>query len=274
MSDPGPAGLCPVEITDPDDPRVVGYTRLTDPQLRASFEATHGLFVAEGVTLIRRLLGSGHRVLSVLVTRTKLADLGPELAGRDLPVYVGDRAVLDALTGFPFHRGALALGARPAPVTLETVAAGAHRLVVLEDVNDHENLGAIARSAAALGSDGLVLNPRCCDPLSRRALRVSMGATLELPCVRATDWPAALGVLRGLGFTVLALTPRPGAEPLEAVRPAASDRVALLLGAEGPGLTEAALAAADRLVRIPVSSRVDSLNVAAAAAIACHHVRR
>jgi tRNA G18 (ribose-2'-O)-methylase SpoU len=262
-----------VPVDDPDDPRVTPYTRLTDHQLRSRMEEEHGWFVAEGVTVIRRLLAARPSALrSALVNPTKLADLSADLEPFDVDVHVAGQAVLDAIAGFPIHRGALALGARwPEPDLVGDPAV--RRLVVLEDTNDHENLGAITRSAAALGADGVLLSPRCCDPLSRRALRVSVGGTLVVPWARAHDWPAAITTLQRNGFHVLALTPADDAVALHDVDPSAHERIAVLLGAEGPGLTAAAMRAADQRVRIPVTDGIDSLNVAAAAAIALHHVR-
>lgn len=259
-----------VAVDDPHDERLAPFTRLTDHDLRRVVEHEHGWFVAEGVTVIRRLLtGRPEALRSVLVNRTKFADLGPELAAFDVDVFVAEQAVMDAVAGYPIHRGALALGARWPEPSLHD----ARLLVVLEDTNDHENLGAVVRSATAFGADGVLLSPRCCDPLARRALRVSVGATLVVPWARATAWPDALHRMRAEGWWVAALTPAADAVPLDRVDPSAHPRVALLLGAEGPGLTPAAMAAADVRVRIPVAPGVDSLNVAAAAAVALHHVR-
>ncbi|HYT25574.1 MAG TPA: RNA methyltransferase, partial [Actinomycetota bacterium] len=177
-------------------------------------------------------------------------------------------AVLEAVTGFHVHRGALASVARPPLPDAPTLLAGACRLAVLEDVNNPTNLGALFRSAAALGMGGVLLSPGCADPLYRRAVRVSMGEVLAVPYARLAPWPAALAEVRAAGFELLALTPAAGAEPLDRVEVGPRDRVAVLLGAEGPGLTPAALAAAGRAVRIPMAAGVDSLNVAAAAAVA------
>ena len=269
-----------VVVDDPGDPRLADYVGLTDPALRrrALLEgAGAGLFIAEGELVIRRALEAGYRLRSLLLLDARLAALADlvALAGRGpaVPVYAGSAAVLEAVTGFNVHRGALAAVARPPerdPATLLEVP-GRRRLVVLEDVNNHTNLGAVARTAAALGWDGLLLDPRSVDPLYRRTVRVSMGAVFRLPYARLAPWPDALGRLGEAGFELLALTPDEVAEPLGAV--AARERVALLLGAEGPGLSAAALAAADRLVRIPMSAGIDSLNVAAAAAVACWELR-
>ena len=253
-------------ISDPADARIDDYRRLSDARARRQMEAGDaaagdpGFFVAEGVTVIRRLLASGRRVRSVLVDPARLAVLGGDLAGLDAPVYMADPAVLEAVTGFDVHRGALAAADRwPLPEPAALLPSARH-VAVLEGINDHENLGVVFRNAAGLSIDAVFLCPQCCDPLYRRSVRVSMGHVLSVPWARLDPWPDGLAGLRAAGFTVVALTPGPGAEPLE--RPARGERVALLLGAEGPGLSPAALAAADRHRRIPMAPGVDSLNVA------------
>jgi tRNA G18 (ribose-2'-O)-methylase SpoU len=264
------AGALPV--VDPGDPRVDDYRHLSDARLRRRLEAgdavtsTPGFFVAEGAHVIRRLLRSGRRVRSVLVDASRLSALAPDLAGLAAPVYVAEPGVLRAVAGFDVHRGALAAADRwplPEPAA---VLGTARRVAVLEGINDHENLGVIFRNAAGLGVDGVLLCPRCCDPLYRRSVRVSMGHVLSVPWTRLEPWPEALAGVRAAGFTVAALRPGPEAEPL--TRPEADERVALLVGAEGPGLSPAALAAAQRHWSIPMAAGVDSLNVASAAAIA------
>ncbi len=233
---------------------------------RTRAEPAGGLFIAEGEPVIRRAARAGYRLRSLLLgpwCLDRLADVaGPA------PVYVASPAVLEAVTGFHVHRGALASVARPPLPDAPTLLAGACRLAVLEDVNNPTNLGALFRSAAALGMGGVLLSPGCADPLYRRAVRVSMGEVLAVPYARLAPWPAALAEVRAAGFELLALTPAAGAEPLDRVEVGPRDRVAVLLGAEGPGLTPAALAAAGRAVRIPMAAGVDSLNVAAAAAVA------
>jgi tRNA G18 (ribose-2'-O)-methylase SpoU len=259
----------PVPIDRPDDPRLADYVALPDPAARRRLERDE-LFIAEGVTAIARLLDSPHRVRSVLVTPKALAKLGPRLEGLDAPVYVAPMEVLAATVGFNLHRGAVAAAdRRPLPPLVE-VASTAHTIAVLEGLNDAENLGAIARSARAFGVDALVLDPRCIDPYYRRTVRVSMGEILHLRIARATSWPGDLDVLHDAGFETWALTPAAGAESLWTLR--RPPRVAVLLGAEGPGLSAAALAAARRRVRIPISPAVDSLNVGHAAAVAFGHV--
>jgi tRNA G18 (ribose-2'-O)-methylase SpoU len=260
-----------VPVADPADPRLSDYVELTDPAARRRRERDE-LFVAEGVTAVGRLLRSGHRVRSVLVTPEALARFGGALDGLDVPVYVASRAVLAATVGFDLHRGAIAAADRRPLPDLEAVVRGSRTLAVLEGLNDPENLGAVARSARAFGIDGLVLDPRCIDPYYRRTVRVSMGEVLFLPVARAAHWPADLAVLAAAGFESWALTPDAAAEPLWSL--VVPPRLALLLGAEGPGLSPGALAAATRRVRIPIERGVDSLNVAAAAAVAFAHLAR
>jgi tRNA G18 (ribose-2'-O)-methylase SpoU len=265
-----------VAVTDPSDPVLDGFRDLRDPELRRSREERDGVFVAEGAAVVGRLARSPYRSLAVAVVPEQEAAVAAELAGvpglDDTPLLVVERPVLDAVAGFPVHRGVLALGARTAVVGIADLDPAVRTVVVLEDCNDHENMGAIARSARALGAGAMVLSPRCADPLYRRSVRVSMGEILRLPVVRADRWPDGLDELRGTGFTVLALTPSSDAVALDEIAVGPGDRVAVLLGAEGPGLTAAALTASDRRVRIPITSGVDSLNVGHAAAVALHHV--
>jgi tRNA G18 (ribose-2'-O)-methylase SpoU len=262
----------PVPVTDPDHPGLDDYRNLSDARVRRRLEAPDpargepGFFVAEGPTVIDRLLTSGRRLRSVLVDPARLARLAPRLAAIDAPVYVAERPVLAAACGFDVHRGALAAADRwplPAPGAL---LAGARRVAVLEGINDHENLGALFRNAAALGIDAVLLCPRCADPLYRRSVRVSMGHVLSVSWTRIEPWPEALVEVRRAGFTIAALTPAPEAEPLTTL--GAEARLALVFGAEGPGLSEAVVAAADRRFRIPMTAGADSLNVASAAAVA------
>jgi len=262
-------------VTDLGDPRLSDYTRLRDVELRKSLEAERGLFLAEGEKVIRRAIAAGHPIRSVLTTRRWLRTLEDVLG--DATVYVVDDEVMSAVAGFQVHRGALASMARlPLPPTSEVVA-GARRLVVLEDIVDHANVGAIFRCAAALGMHGVILSPRCADPLYRRAVKVSMGAVFSVPYARMDNWYTGLDELREAGFRTLALTPDQSVTPLDEVKDA--DRVALLLGTEGDGLSSRWLDQADERVCIPMSPRamdagVDSLNVVAAAAIACHTLMR
>ena len=246
-----------VEIRDADDPRLADYRQLKERHLNAE----GGRFVAENERVVRRLVASGLAVHSVLLTPPRLATLSDALAG-PFPVFVAAQPVLDAIAGFHVHRGCLAIGARPGQVPLPR---GARALVVAEDLTDVDNLGALARHAAAFGADALVLSPRCADPFYRKAIRVSLGAVFSLPVVRARAWPGDLEALRSDGITVIGAVVEPGATTLAHFRPPA--RFALLLGAEGPGLSAAARACCDHLVTIPMSAGADSLNVATAGAI-------
>ncbi len=263
-------------VSDPSDPRLDGFRDLRDPELRRSREERDGVFVAEGVTVVGRLARSPYRTVAVALVPDQEAAVTAELAGveglAEVPLLVVDRPVLDAVAGFPVHRGVLALGARRPFPGVEGIDPAARTVVVLEDCNDHENMGAIARSARALGAEAVVLSPRCADPLYRRSVRVSMGEILRLPVVVATGWPEGLVALQAAGFRVLALTPASDAVDLDTVEVGVHERVALLLGAEGPGLTAVAQAAADVRVSIPITAGVDSLNVGHAAAVALHHV--
>jgi tRNA G18 (ribose-2'-O)-methylase SpoU len=255
----------PVTVEDPADPRLADYLELADPAARRRRERDE-LFVVEGVTAIGRLLDSTHRVRSILVTPRAHARLAGRLDGLRTPVYVASPDVLAATVGFNLHRGAVAAADRRPLLAVAEVLVRARCVAVLEGLNDAENLGAIARSARALAVDGLVLDPTCIDPYYRRIVRVSMGEVLLLPIARATRWPGDLDAVRTAGFRLLALTPDPAAESLWELD--GRGPVALLLGAEGPGLSKEALAAADRRVRIPIDPAVDSLNVGHAAAIA------
>ncbi|TMR94811.1 TrmH family RNA methyltransferase [Nonomuraea basaltis] len=263
-------------VTDADDPRLSDYTRLRDVELRKSLEAERGLFLAEGEKVIRRAIGAGYPIRSVLTTRRWLTQLTDVLG--DATVYVVTDEIMSSIAGFPVHRGALASMERlPLPAVETLLKGGARRLLVLEDLVDHSNVGAIFRSAAALGVDGIILSPRCADPLYRRAVKVSMGAVFSIPYARMDHWYTGLEQLRETGFQTLALTPDQTATPMDAVK--LRDRVALLLGSEGDGLSSHWLEEADQAVCIPMSAGamaagVDSLNVVAAAAIACHGLMR
>jgi tRNA G18 (ribose-2'-O)-methylase SpoU len=261
-------------IDDPADERVADYRHLTDHELRRAVEQPEGgpgVFIAEGVLAIRALLRSPYPVRSVLLTQNRLADLEGDLAGTVAPVYVAGQPVMDVVAGFPIHRGAVAAGQRlPLPDQGE-VLAGARAVAVLEGLNDHENVGVIFRAAAALGVDGVLLSPTCCDPLYRRAVRVSLGHVLHVPFTRVEPWPTGLGEVRAAGFTLVALTPDPTADRIDDPD-ACTGPTAVLVGSEGTGLSAGALAAADRRVRIPMRPGVDSLNVGTAAAIAFHRL--
>ncbi|MEW6475530.1 MAG: RNA methyltransferase [Actinomycetota bacterium] len=262
----------PVRITDPEDRRVDDYRELHDARARRRMEqpgdADPGFFVVEGAHALGRLLASGRRIRSVLVDDIRLEALCDRLAGLEAPVLVADQPTLRAVAGFPVHRGVLAAADRWPLPDPATVLGGAERIAVLEDINDHENLGVIFRSAGSLGLDAVLLSPRCCDPLYRRSVRVSMGHVLSVPWTRLEPWPEALATVADRRFTLAALTPAADAEPLPRWSPAPGERVAVLLGAEGPGLSPAALAAAHRRLTIPMRTAADSLNVGSAAAIA------
>ncbi|HUS42704.1 MAG TPA: RNA methyltransferase [Ilumatobacteraceae bacterium] len=258
------------------DPRLDDYRSLNDQAYRRRYEGEE-LFVVEGYVGIDRLIESGHSVRSVLLAPSRVERFSSHLDGlaaRGTPVYVADRDVIAEVVGFDLHRGVVACARRRPLRGVGEVLDGARRVAVLEGLNDNENLGAIARAAKAFRFDGLLLDPTCTDPYSRRTVRVSMGEVLNLPIARPSpdQWPGVLSDVRLAGFEVWAMTPAPTADDLWSVP--IPDRVAVLLGAEGPGLTRSALAAADRHVRIPINSAVDSLNVGQAAAIAFAAVTR
>jgi tRNA G18 (ribose-2'-O)-methylase SpoU len=248
-----------------DDARLARYRHVGDPNWLAS----EGLFVAEGRLVVERVLSHGdYTIESILLTPPAFRALEPRLAA-GVTVHLASQPVLNGVTGFNFHRGCLALVRRPAEtVTLERFAA-ARRLIVLEGVGNPDNIGGVFRSAAALGGDGILLDPSSGDPWYRKAVRTSMGAVLRVPFARAQPWPDALSVVRDMGFMLVALTPS-GAITVDELRAAfpADVRIAFIAGAEGPGLTDAALAAAGTTVRIPVDPRSDSLNVVVAVSIA------
>jgi len=253
-----------IAIDDAGDPRIAEYRDIKDRPLAAA----SGRFVAESERVVRRLIESPLRVASVLLTAPRLATLADALGG-PFPVYLASQEVIDGVAGFHVHRGCLAIGERPPPAALPP---DARAVVVLEDLTDVDNLGAIARHAAAFGADALVLSPRCADPFYRKAIRVSLGAVFGLPIVRPERWPEALVELRARGLTLIAAVLDAAATPLAAVKP--PGRFALLLGAEGPGLSPAARALADRQVTIPMSPGADSLNVATAAAVFLYQLTR
>jgi tRNA G18 (ribose-2'-O)-methylase SpoU len=261
----------PIPIEDPADPRLADYVALNDVVARRGRESDE-FFIAEGPVAIERLLLSDHHVRSVLVSSQKFERLAPLLQELREPVYVASTAVLKAVVGFDIHRGAVASAHRKPLPTLDVVVTNSRRIAVLEGLNDPENLGLIARSARAFGIEALVLDPTCIDPYYRRTVRVSMGEILFIPVARATEWPAALETIAAAGFETWALTPRRDAADLWTMP--VPPRLAVLLGAEGPGLTASARRAASTEVRIPIAPDVDSLNVAAAAAVAFAAISR
>jgi tRNA G18 (ribose-2'-O)-methylase SpoU len=261
-------------VGDAADARLDDYRELTDVALRTRYEQPHGLFIAEGELVLRRALRAGYRPRSILVDTKRYGQVADLAATLDAPVYTAGQDVLEAVTGFHVHRGVLAsFHRRPLP-PVGQVLAGARRVLILEDVNNHTNVGAVFRGAAGLGLDAVLLSPSCADPLYRRSVRVSMGEVFAIPYARLTPWPAGLAAVRAAGFTVLALTPAPDAVRLQDLTAAQRRRPALLFGAEGPGLSGAALSASDVRVRIPMRGGVDSLNVAASAAVACWELCR
>lgn len=262
-----------VEITSADDPRLSDYRDLRDVQLRKHLEAEHGLFLAEGEKVVRRAVEAGFEPRSFLMAPRWLDGLGDVLERSGAPCYVVTEQLAEQVTGFHVHRGALAsLVRRPLP-SVESVLAGARSVLVLEDIVDHTNVGAIFRSGAALGFDAVLLAPRCADPLYRRSIKVAMGAVFQLPWTRLPDWYDALPALSDAGFTTVALTLADDALPIDETV-SGLDKVALVLGSEGHGLSPRWEAAADRRANIPMAAGIDSLNVAAATAVACYVTSR
>lgn len=265
-----------IEITDPTDVRVDEYRDMNDQAIRRRMEGDE-YFLSEGWVSIGHLIETRHRFRSVLLSPSRVKRFSPYLddpALANVPVYVADHPVMRQLVGFEMPRAVVMSMDRRPLIKLEQLASQASRLVVLEALNDNENVGAIARTARAFGVDGLVLSPTCTDPYYRRTVRVSMGEILHLPVSRVSgpDWPSALSVLRDYGFTTWAMSPATTGVPIWSVP--VPDRLAIMLGAEGPGLTDEAIAAADATVAIPISADVDSLNVGHAAAIALAAISR
>lgn len=264
----------PIPIDDPADPRLADYRDLTDVALRRVTEPAEGLYIAESAKVIARALRAGHRPRSVLVQEKWTDDVSPLLAGHDVPLYVVDPAVAERLTGYAVHRGALAAMHRPPLPAVAEVVADARLVVVLEDIVDHTNVGAVFRNAAALGADAVLVSPRCADPLYRRSVRVSMGTVFQVPWTRLTDPRSSASEIAAAGFHVAALALSDGAAALDDFARRAPQRVALLLGGEGHGLSRRSIADADSVVTIPMAAGVDSLNIAAASAVALWAVSR
>jgi tRNA G18 (ribose-2'-O)-methylase SpoU len=253
-----------VEVTDPGDPRLDDFRDLQDADVRPD---RRGIVIAEGTNVVIRLANSAYPIRAVFGVPAKVDLLCSVLADRDVPIFVCDKWLLSEVVGFRVTRGVLAAASRPRPWDAARLLAGSRRVAVLESLNDFENLGALFRNAAAFGVDAVLLDPTCADPLYRRSVRVSMGHVLRVPFAVLPDaWPDSLALVKAAGLRVLAMTPDGSADDLRAVPP--PQRWAVLLGAEGPGLTSGALAQADQLVRIPMAPDVDSLNVATAAAVA------
>jgi tRNA G18 (ribose-2'-O)-methylase SpoU len=263
-------------LDDPLDPRVREYAHLRAATLRLRAEgpdgARDGVFIAEGELVIERALRLGYGMRSLLLLEQRVGRFA-RLAPDGVPVYAATADLMRSITGFAVHRGVLASFDRKTLPSAGELVRGARRVVVLEDVNNHTNVGAIVRSASALGIDALLLDPGSCDPLYRRSLRISMGEALSLPHARTEPLPGGLAPLRAAGFVLAALTPGADSADIATVAAAGHERLALLLGTEGAGLSSAVLAEADVCVRIPLAAGVDSLNVAAAAAIAFYALR-
>lgn len=260
------------EITDVHDERLADYVSLREAQLRLSYEAEHGLFIAEGDKVIRRAVAAGYRPRSFFLAQRWVDSLSDVIADApEAPCYVADEDLIEDVTGFHVHRGALASMLRKPLPTMGDVIADAARVVVLEDLVDHTNVGAVFRNAAAMGWDAVLLSPRCSDPLYRRAIKVSMGAVFAIPYARVENWFATPAELRKAGITTVALTPAEDSLDIDAI--VVPDRCALLVGTEGDGLSGRWMIDADRRVHIPMAAGIDSLNVAAAAAVACYALR-
>jgi tRNA G18 (ribose-2'-O)-methylase SpoU len=258
-----------IPVDDPDDPRLDDFRGL---RLREDRHLDH--FIVEGRAAVAELVDSAYEARAVLVLDRKAARLEPLVERLGVPVYVAPEAVLRTTMGFNLHRGIVASAHRAPLPEPESLLRDATRVAVLERLNDHENLGSLFRNARAFGLDAVLLDPQTADPLYRRCVRVSMGHVLRVPFARFEAWPDGIDTLQGHGFTVVALTPSPDAVPIDEIASSPPQRIAIVLGAEGPGLTDEALAAADVCVRIPISDAVDSLNVATAAAVAFHRLSR
>ncbi|MFB9728897.1 RNA methyltransferase [Haloechinothrix salitolerans] len=261
-----------IVIDDPDDDRVDDFRDLKRADRRPDRPGGKGLVIAEGTIVVRRLLASPYPVRALLGVGRRIEELRDDLADVACPAYVASADVMATVVGFHLNRGVLAVADRVPRLSVTELAASARTIAVLEGVGDHENIGALFRNAAALDVDGVVLGAGCSDPLYRRSVRVSMGHVLRVPFATAEEWPKALTTLRDNGFRVAALTPRWNAVSLHEVQPTEGERIAVLLGAEGDGLTDAAIEAADVAVRIPMADGVDSLNVATAGAIAFYEL--
>jgi len=264
-----------VDITDPADPRIDDFRDLNSADRRPDLPGGKGLVIAEGVLVAQRMLASRFTPHAFLGTDRRLGELSIGLTAVPAPYYRASAEVMADVVGFHLNRGVLAAARRPAELALDDALANASAIAVLEGVNDHENLGAIFRNAAGLGVDAVIFGQGCADPLYRRAVRVSMGHALLVPFAKADHWPADLYRLRDNGFRLLAMTPSPQARTLaEVIDDLQDEKVAVLVGAEGPGLSDAALRAADVRVRIPMARGTDSLNVATAAALAFYERAR
>ncbi|RVW00779.1 TrmH family RNA methyltransferase [Rhodococcus xishaensis] len=255
-----------IDIAEPSDPRLDDYRDLNSSDRRPDLPEGKGLVIAEGVLVAQRMLASRFSPISLLGVDRRLGELSEDLTDIDVPFYRTSAEVMAEVVGFHLNRGVLAAAHRPPMLDLEDVLRSARTVAILEGVNDHENIGSMFRNAAGLGADAILFGAACADPLYRRAVRVSMGHVLRVPFARVPDWPRGLNILRDRGFQLISLTPNPAAVPL--AKAMTGGKVAVLLGAEGPGLTEHAMRATDVRARIPMAPGTDSLNVATAAAMA------
>lgn len=265
-----------VEISDAADPRLVDYARLVDVGFRVRREPEAGVFIAEGAVTLDRALAAGYRPRSLLLAPNRVDAVPDQIAAvsaAGAPVYVAGPEILERLTGYQVHRGLLAAMDRKPLPPLESVLAGARRIVVLEDITDHTNVGAAIRGAAAFGMDAVLVTPRCADPLYRRAIRTSMGTVFQVPWTRLAQWPSDLDLLHQFGFVTAALTPAEDAISLDDLHAEGHPKLALIFGAEGAGLDAKTLATARRRVCIPMAGGVDSLNIAASVAVAMYATR-
>ena len=261
-----------LQVDDVADPRLRDYTDLRDVQLRLKHEHATGIYLAEGEKVVRRAHEAGHVARSFLMAPRWLDGLADVLDASDAPCFVMSEDLIEQVTGFHVHRGALSAVERPAPVPAHRLLASASRVVVLEDLVDHTNVGAVFRVAAGLGFDAVLLSPRCADPFYRRAVKVAMGAVFAVPHARVDDWYATPALLSEHGFTTFAMTLAPDAVPLDDVTDL-PERIALVVGSEGPGLSAHWQRESDVRVTIPMAAEVDSLNVATSVAVACWHLR-
>lgn len=256
-----------------EDPRLDEYLRLSEAHLRMRTDVENGLYIAESTKVVQRAIHAGHEPRSFLLAEKHLGQLTEEFNRfPDVPIFIGDDKQLEELVGFHLHRGAMASMNRPASLDLEEVLATSSRIAILEDIADHTNLGAIIRSASGLGVDAVLITPKCVDPWYRRSARVSMGTVFDLPWVRLDSWPQDLDQLKKHGYRLLAMELTEDAVPLSDVEISAGEKVAMILGNEGRGVTAQALEAVDQTVIIPMYRNVDSLNVGAASAIAFWHL--
>lgn len=268
-----------IEVTDLSRPELEPFARLTEAQLRNRLEPEKGIFIAESPKVIQRALNAGYEPVSLLMEQRQLAGQGRDILIRcDVPVYTASRELLAQLTGYPLTRGILCAMRRPRLPSVEELCAGAHRVAVLEGIVDSTNIGAIFRSAAALNMDAVLVTPTCSDPLYRRAVRVSMGTVFQVPWTRigeeASQWPEpGLRRLRNLGFRTAAMALSDNSVSIEDPQLLAEERLAIVLGTEGDGLASRTIADCDYTVRIPMAHAVDSLNVAAASAVAFWQLR-